>query len=266
MAEAIISRATIGEFIDPTKCIFNLSLKTSTGNGIAGMKVLMNDAGTESNLISDENGMIYAQPISGYANIKIGNVFENGVIIVDQYLDSEWYNFEAKLGKKVNGKINYLGIEEGTQINLINGNYTFFAANSIDINMSGGGGGGGGFSYPDGDWCPGQRGGFGYTYIGTLNIQKYTVYNSYIGKGGSGGANGGKSGSAGETTIFGNICANGGSGGGGGYMDSPYNDAAGWSKPASGGNGAGGGTGGRSPHENYGKKGDNGWSIISLHY
>ena len=70
MAEAIISRATIGEAIDPTKCLFTLSLKTSTNEPVKGMRILMNDAGTESYLISDDDGIIHAQPISGYADCK----------------------------------------------------------------------------------------------------------------------------------------------------------------------------------------------------
>lgn len=265
MAEAILSRYGAGstsEDIPPIYCKFVLYLKTSTNKPISNMNVHATFDDKEYDYFTKEDGSITMYPFSGWCNINLvgGNTFDNGVIIADQYINNSWYNFEAPLGEKIIQDIKYIGYNESEIINLVGGNYTFRAANTIDINLSGGGGGGGGAGAGEERHWSGT-GGSGYTNkINGYQINKNKVYNVSIGGGGYKGTMWSNwIGGTGGTSYFDDISANGGTGGTG------AND---WydGKPGIGGDGAAGGGGACTWQTSAGSAGSGGWCFVTIHY
>ena len=292
MGEAIISRVggsssgDSGGSIIPGACNFILTLKTSKGTPVAGMKVTCNDAGTLYHYSTNTVGKIAVPIKSGWANFSIPNVFDNGAKILDQI--GGWYNFDAAVNTVCKKDAIYNGITNGTSMSLTNGNYCFWASKIINLDISGGGGGGGGSvyqSYSSGEWDRdwwgyGGSGGAGGRELMNINIENNTtVTRCYVGTAGSGGygafsgnrsAVSGTSGSSGGSSSFMNVTVGGGGGGGAGsvgYAGAVSNGSSG-SRGSGNLSGAYGGSGG--PQWNYyngsgaGSSGGAGWCKIII--
>lgn len=285
MGEAIISRAGgsssggSGGSIIPGACNFILTLKTSKGAPVAGMKVTCNDAGTLYNYSTNSVGKIAVPIKSGWANFSIPNTFENGVRILDQI--GGWYNFDAAINTVCKKDAVYNGVTNGTSMSLTKGNYSFWIADKVDLDISGGGGGGGGGAWNNWDsdvLAAGGSGGSGGREATSVEISKSMVSTCYVGSGGSGGDRGfsggassgvnGTAGGSGGSSSFLNITVGGGGGGGYGsvsYRGRSSTDGSSGSKGSGTYRGASGGSGGiKSIDGLNGRAGSAGWCKINI--
>lgn len=290
MGEAIISRAGGssseggggGGSIIPGACNFILTLKTSKGTPVAGMKITCNDAGTLYNYSTNTVGKIAIPIKSGWANFSIPNIFDNGARILDQI--GGWYNFDAAINTVCKKDAIYNGIANGTAMSLTNGNYCFWASKIINLDISGGGGGGGGSAhqyYSSGEWDRdwdgwGGSGGAGGRELININIENNTaVSRCYIGSGGGGGSGitsagrgavSGTSGGSGGSSSFMNITVGGGGGGEAGsvgYAGAEQNGSSG-SRGSGNLSGASGGSRSETTNGSVGGSGDHGWCKIIM--
>nr|DAR38481.1 MAG TPA: hypothetical protein [Caudoviricetes sp.] len=203
MGEAIISRAGGGsggskEDIPSDISIMLVTLMDSNGNPVDGIPIQCNDAGIYYNYATNSNGQVLFHSLkSGWANLNISNIYENGVIILDQKSNG-WYNIEAPFGKntKTNLSLNFInGIKS-----IANGNYRFLVTNIANLNMAGGRGGDGadintywvtakgGYSTT---WTYGGKGGNAKQIIqNNIAIDKNKIYEAHVGVLGSSATDG----------------------------------------------------------------------------
>lgn len=245
MAECIIARGgrTVienGGGLPPViagYCQVVANVYDGDGNPFPDVLVCCKDGNTWYNYHSNDKGQILFVTNSGSLNITARNYSsENGYTWIDQKPPATM-NIDAPVTTSKFCNINFSTYKDNRQYTSVvsYGKFKFRSTNSVYVICGGAGGGGGGSYYQgEGPWVGGAG---GAKNAGTVQINKDTIYNMYIGQGGRGSTTYSAYGGTGGSTSCCGVTATGGGGASASGVGIAYTGNA-------------GGGGGRNPSNN----------------